>query len=180
MTPPPKVKAGEPEGGGGGTSARLRFHHSRGGVFEISAEAVAALRAFEQHEPDATEAGGVLLGRYIRDGSDIIVDSITTPQPMDVRARYAFDRNGEHQRLIDEAWERSDGTCTFLGDWHTHPEPDPNPSPLDLDNWKRMLREDIAEDQACFFVIIGQRKIRCWEGNRSYGTVAALKEGAPT
>lgn len=154
---------------------RLSFQHSRGGIFQLGADAVAALRAFEQHAPDATEAGGVLLGRYLRCGFDIVVDAITTPQPTDVRARFTFDRNGEHQRLIDEAWKRSDGTCCFLGDWHTHAEPYPTPSPVDHANWLRMMREDLVEDQACFFVIVGQLEIRCWEGDRAAGTVARVE-----
>jgi integrative and conjugative element protein (TIGR02256 family) len=57
-----------------------------------------------------------------------VVDSITTPQPTDVRTRFTFDRNGEHQRLINESWECSAGTCSFVGDWHTHAELYPAPS----------------------------------------------------
>lgn len=152
----------------------MRFEHSRGGVIQIGEEVLATLRSFAQHAPDALEAGGILLGRYLRDGHDLVVDEVTPPQPSDVRTRFTFDRNGEHQRFINEAWERSHGTCAFLGDWHTHAEPAPTPSSVDIENWKRMLREDIADDQACFFVIVGQREIRCWEGNRRTGKIARL------
>ncbi|HEU4731736.1 MAG TPA: Mov34/MPN/PAD-1 family protein [Kofleriaceae bacterium] len=155
--------------------SRLQFKHSRYGILQLGEDAVVALRSFEQHAPDATEAGGVLLGRYLRDGYDIVVDSITTPQPSDVRTRFGFDRNGEHQRLIDEAWERSNGTCNFLGDWHTHAEPYPRPSAIDLGNWMRMMREDIRDDEACFFVIVGQAEIRCWEGNRTTSSITRLE-----
>lgn len=148
------------------------FSHSRSGAFKIGPDALATMRSYEQHAPDALEAGGLLMGRYLRGGYDIVVDEVTVPQPGDERSRFGFYRYAEgHQPLIDAAWESSGGTCCFLGDWHTHAEPNPTPSPVDVDNWRRMLREDVMDDEACFFVIVGLREIRVWEGNRRTGAI---------
>ncbi len=144
-------------------------------MLKIGPEAVAMMRSYEQHAPDSLEAGGFLMGRYLRGGFDIVVDRITVPMPGDERERFGFFRaQAAHQRELDEAWEKSGGTCCFLGDWHTHAEPSPTPSPIDLDNWQRMLREDIQDDEACFFVIVGQQELRAWEGNRRAGKIARL------
>ena len=153
----------------------MMFAHSRRGIFKIGPEALAIMRGYEQHAPTSTEAGGLLLGRYLRGGFDIVVDRVTVPMPGDERTRFGFFRAAEtHQRLVDEAWSESGGTCCFLGDWHTHAEPHPTPSSVDLENWQRMLHEDIQDDEACFFVIVGQREVRVWEGNRRTGENTAL------
>ena len=150
----------------------LTFEHSRSGRIKIGSEAISTMRAFAQHADDAHEAGGLMLGRYIHDGHDLVVDRVTTPKPSDTRSRFAFHREAdEHQAEIDAAWKESGGTRVFLGDWHTHAEPDPTPSDIDRDNWRRMLREDIRDNEACFFVIVGQREIRCWEGDRATGEI---------
>lgn len=58
--------------------------------FEISVAAWTLMQCFRQHEPHQAEAGGVLLGRHLRDGSAIIVDAITTPLPGDRQSRTRF------------------------------------------------------------------------------------------
>jgi integrative and conjugative element protein (TIGR02256 family) len=125
-----------------------------------------AIQRFRQTEPHITEAGGVLLGRHLRDGSAIIVDNITTPLPGDRRSRTRFYRaQRRHQAVIDEAWHTSNGTCTDLGEWHTHPEPIPMPSGVDWTDWKRRLRSD-QYSEPIFFVIVGTQQVAAWEGRR--------------
>ena len=36
-------------------------------------------------------------------------------------------------------WAASNGTVTYIGEWHTHPELTPNPSQIDLNSWKNLL-----------------------------------------
>lgn len=68
----------------------MKFSHSRGGVLKIGPDALAAMRRYEQHAPDATEAGGLLLGRYLLDGRHLVRPS---PQPLGRVARI-FQRRG--------------------------------------------------------------------------------------
>ena len=82
----------------------LIFRHSRDGVLKLTSEALETMLAFAQRDGDDFEAGGFLLGRLIRDCRDVIVDSVTTPQPGDQRSRFGFIRNGEHQDLLNAAW----------------------------------------------------------------------------
>src|SRR5215510_10913306 len=108
------------------------FRRSESRYFEISAAAWSVIRSFQQTDVYASEAGGILLGRHLRDGSAIIVDEVTTPMRGDRRSRTRFHRGRrQHQAMIDQAWHTSSGTCTYLGEWHTHPEPIPTPSVVD-------------------------------------------------
>ena len=134
--------------------------------FEISAAAWQAMHGFIQHASDATEAGGVLLGRHLRDGSAIVVDAVTAPMDGDRRARTRFHRARRwHQAAIDAAWVASEGTCTYLGEWHTHPEPIPTPSPVDRTDWHRRLLQD-RYTAPLFFMIVGTAAVGVWEGRR--------------
>lgn len=138
-----------------------------GGKFEISAKALARILCFVQDHPHKLEAGGVMLGRHILDSPDIVVDAVTTPRAGDCRAPFRFYRNQyAHQRVIDRVWRESGATCAYLGEWHTHPEPAPQPSALDLREWQRKLREDIFTGEALYFVILGTKHLRVWEGHR--------------
>jgi integrative and conjugative element protein (TIGR02256 family) len=144
----------------------LQFIRADDTLFEISIAAWSAMQPFVQHSIHAMEAGGVLLGRHLRDRSAIIVDVATIPQPGDRRSRTRFHRaRRHHQAVIDKAWRESDRTCTYLGEWHTHPEEIPAPSHVDWRDWRRRLRED-NYTEPLFFIIVGTMKISVWEGWR--------------
>ncbi len=104
------------------------FHRSkRQGRLKLTAEAVASIQDFIQDKPGKMEAGGVLLGRRISESHDVIIDLVTLPQPSDKRQRFSFFRKHRaHQSIIDKAWIESNGSCNYLGEWHTHPEPTPD------------------------------------------------------
>jgi integrative and conjugative element protein (TIGR02256 family) len=72
--------------------------------------------------------------------------------------------------VIDRAWRQSGGTCTYLGEWHTHPEQHPTPSGIDWQNWQRKLLVD-RFTEPIFFVIVGIAAIHVWEGRRSRGLI---------
>lgn len=149
------------------------FHRSSNKRFEISSDAWQVMRNFRQSESHMPEAGGVLLGRHLVDGSAIIVDAITIPMHGDRASRFRFYRDRRrHQAIIDKMWRDSNGTCTYLGEWHTHPERIPSPSSIDLKEWIRRLGTD-SFSEPIFFVIVGIDEVAAWEGSQD-GTLTRL------
>ncbi len=143
------------------TFARLTAGH-----FQIGPDALSTLLSYIQNGPGKREAAGVLLGRHILNSEDIVVDGATRPMPGDWRTRTQYRRaRRRHQIEIDQAWKRSHGTCTYLGEWHTHAEPYPIPSKIDMQDWQRRLRVD-KYTEPIFFVIVGTSAICAWEGRR--------------
>lgn len=136
------------------------------GVFSIGAIPMERMLKHRQDTKKKREAGGVLVGRHLLNGVDMIVDGVTEPLQDDKRSRFSFFRSQQkHQSALDLAWQVSEGTQTYLGEWHTHPEPAPVPSPTDFRDWRRKLREDVYTD-VLFFVIVGTESLCVWEGNR--------------
>ena len=148
----------------GFAAGRLTFARVRRGRFQIGPSVLAVMRQYVQDAPEKAEAGGILLGRHILGTDDIIVDDVTSPKPGDRRSRFQFFRaRWRHQAAIDRAWQESSGTCTYLGEWHTHPELCPNPSLVDRLRWQqKLLRDRFTEP--IFFVIVGIAEVRVWEG----------------
>lgn len=123
-----------------------------------------AMLAHRQLKCLSREAGGMLLGRRIRDSSDVIVDRITIPCQRDVRRRFLFVRDvASSQRIVEGAWAHSKGTEGYLGEWHTHPEDVPSPSSVDHENWLNVFVNTVIEFSELFFVIVGRRSTRMWE-----------------
>lgn len=148
-----------------------------GGKFKIDGLPLQKISEYLQINPRMNEAGGVLLGRYIIDSNDIVVDDITTPMPNDVRKRcFYLKQKKYHQAVVTEKWIKSNGTCNYLGEWHTHPEAVPNPSSIDTGEWKRLLKSTKFDGEFLYFIIAGTQIIRVWEGNRTNSTITQLEE----
>lgn len=148
-------------------SIKMIFQFKKNGKIKISRSTVNRLLEYVQDENGKLEAGGVLLGRYLIDSENIIVDRITVPMVGDSRERNYFKRHQKrHQKVIEKAWEDSGGTCNYLGEWHTHAERYPIPSSLDKREWKRKLQEDTFDSDNLYFIIVGTKSTRAWEGNR--------------
>ena len=144
--------------------------------FKIDAAVVHLFRRHVQNGPHRPEAGGVLLGRQIRETCDSVVDRASTPMPRDERGRLFFNRRDPgHQVFMDEAWKASEGTTVYLGEWHTHPEPVPRPSGVDLHDWRRRLKHDDVPSQETFFVIVGKSEVCVWRGDRRSGAIRQMR-----
>ena len=136
------------------------------GRLKIGRDALKSMRGYIQDSPEKTEACGVLLGRYIKDTDDVVVDSVTVPTRGDRRTRLRYFRARKaHQEQIDIAWARSRGTSVYLGEWHTHPVATPVPSTVDILDWRRKLLVD-SFARYLFFLILGTHQIGMWEGRR--------------
>ncbi len=110
------------------------------------------------------EAGGILVGRILVEGNNIIIDDISEPMPTDKRKRNSFSRGPDgHQEYMNESFQREKGCCFYLGEWHTHPEKVPNPSSIDRKDWERLLK--VGFESGClFFIIVGIDDLKVWYG----------------
>ena len=123
--------------------------------------------AYSQAIPSDHEAGGLLLGRLIIDCNDVVIDDVTVPDIEDQSGRFFFFRKAlAHQEKLKQRWLQSNGTCNYLGEWHTHPEAIPRPSSHDISNWKRILWEAKYDSGFLFFIIVGTQTISVWEGKK--------------
>ena len=146
------------------------------GRIKLPAEVIASIHGYVQNDCHKPEGGGVMLGRYIIDSQDVVIDKISFPMPGDRATRSTFFRKKKaHQQIIEREWEDSNHTCTYLGEWHTHPEQCPSPSCIDEFNWKRKLKRDVFDSDFLFFLIAGTSELRMWEGHRRLKTVSMLK-----
>jgi len=149
---------------------------SEKGLFKINLEVLKTMTSFRQDNISKTEAGGVLLGRFILNSNNLVVDKVTIPMAGDKRSRYAFIRSEKmHQKIITATWKKSNGTCNYLGEWHTHPESYPTPSRQDIFNWKNILTTGIFSSLYLYFIIVGINEIRIWDGNRLTKQIKRLK-----
>lgn len=105
------------------------------------------------------EAGGILLGRYR--GTNLEVVDATEPFPSDRRSRYSFKRNSiGHADAAMKQWVSSNGTITYVGEWHTHPQIDPLPSMLDVREWA-LLAKEYTSNPLMISVIAGTKSLYC-------------------
>jgi integrative and conjugative element protein (TIGR02256 family) len=156
---------------------QIEFRLSNKGKIKIDADPLARMLHYQQKGKEDTEAGGVLLGRLIKDSKDIVIDHVSVPMIGDKRTRFSFIRNKKmHQRIIDSEWEKSKGTCNYIGEWHTHPEEYPTPSSIDLSNWKLRLKDDIFTSRYLYFVIVGLKETSAWEGDKRTFKIIKLKK----
>ncbi len=153
----------------------MRFWRLHKGLVEIGDAANVVMQRYCQSDAEATEAGGVLLGRLILNTDDIIIDEATDPTDSDQRGRFFFKRaqRTTQQRIIN-AWTTSAGTQIYLGEWHTHPEDDPVPSRQDLRNWRRIMHSAKYEQEYLLFVIVGKQCTRIWEAGKASGAIQEL------
>ena len=92
------------------------FFLSNRGRIKIGPEALTAILRLIQIDPKSREAGGVLMGRFIKEAKDIAIDRVTIPMEGDRRNRFVFKRLSPlHQAELDTEWIASRGTCNYLG-----------------------------------------------------------------
>jgi len=141
----------------------VKFELINGGYVEISESALTTLYKFRQTNPDDKEAGGILLGRFIRDSKDVVIDAATPPDKQDKRSLFRFFRKKRtSQKIVNKAWKETEHTKNYLGDWHTHPENHPTPSGHDINNWLRIGRKALYEQDFLIFIIVGIISTRAW------------------
>ncbi len=145
----------------------LRFDGD--GLILLAPTVEAAVAAFVSDFELRLEAGGIFIGSHR--GPHVEIAACTTPLPRDVRRPTSFDRkDAGHQAVALAAWQRSGGTDTYVGEWHTHPVDDPTPSALDLRTWRAVMSR-VADPVV--FLIAGRRSFWC-----AYGRGCELRKAA--
>lgn len=153
------------------------FQLQNGGKLKITQEALKMMISFVQNEDRKLEAGGVLLGRFIKDTKNIVIDEISVPQKNDKRERCFFFKNHqEHQKIMIDKWKASKGTCTYIGEWHTHPEKYPIPSLIDKQTWQKLVQKAVFHNNSLFFIIVGIVQLVAFEVNKKNFNITRLKQ----
>lgn len=149
------------------------------GRFKIDVEPLKIIYKYILEDPEEYEAGGILLGRRIiaeNNNIDVIVDYATEPMEGDVRSKGSFKRSiEEHQKLINDYYEKSKGTCNYIGEWHTHSSLIPEPSKQDMISFKNILKKTKGGFSHLYFVIVGVAVIRVWEGDKKTRELKEMK-----
>lgn len=85
-------------------------------------------------------------------GPHIELVSITNQLPKDISNPFSFIRQDpKHCEIAHEQWKKSDGTITFIGEWHTHPSGLAAPSIIDKKNWQKITKHS---EMPMIFIII--------------------------
>lgn len=120
----------------------------------LKPDAIKKLLKYRQLNITDTEAAGVLIGE--KRGQHFVICDISEPQKKDVRSRYSVNRcDPEHQQIVNKAFNLSNGTWQYLGEWHTHPEANPYPSITDTNSWNQNLTKYFP----IILIIIGTKTI---------------------
>lgn len=155
----------------------LIFQSEDGAKIKVSKAPLQIMLSFRQMKRGSHESGGVLLGRYLKDSMDVVVDFVTTPKKNDSSTEVFFFKNkDEHQAVIDEKWEETKWTCNYLGEWHTHPEDHPTPSSLDIKTWLRLVKETEFEFGELHFIIVGRKSACAYKVNKRVKQLTPIHE----
>jgi integrative and conjugative element protein (TIGR02256 family) len=129
------------------------------GKVELPAASLLFLSQYRQFGEN-NETGGVLIGKRV--GSIWVISSPMPPSSKDLAGRTWHKRNREDaQALINSEFDRTDGLCNYLGEWHTHPEPNPRPSTHDYRMLEDLLRTSKLEITFLIGVIVGNKTQGC-------------------
>lgn len=139
-------------------------------------EIIETMHRFIQWNRSDEEAGGIIVGRENLGNDNLILEYITSPMENDIRTRTRFTRKDlGHLNYYKQLYIDHNGIYAYFGEWHTHPEDIPHYSILDLNNWKRIAKDDPKNIQ--YHIIVGRRQLRLWEMGIGYFTPRLLYEG---
>ncbi|CAM3893675.1 MULTISPECIES: Mov34/MPN/PAD-1 family protein [Paenibacillus] len=137
------------------------------------------LFSYSQDHYKTPESGGILVGRILKCDSNIVVDNASEPMKSDFQARCRFIRGSVgHQDFFNQHWEKSEGRCFYLGEWHTHPEESPKPSNTDISGWRKLLNESVQGQKQLIFIIVGTKELVVWFGEKRLSEVLILRVGS--
>ena len=127
-------------------------------IINIDGKLVNELLSYRQKKDSDSETGGVLMGELYPNSNRIQITHILVCKHT-TNSRYGLELNVEClQKQMNEIWEKSKGTITYLGDWHTHPEFNPKPSYVDYKTFVKNYYKSKFEQNLLLYIILGQEK----------------------
>ncbi|WP_342590608.1 Mov34/MPN/PAD-1 family protein [Acinetobacter guillouiae] len=134
----------------------------------ITPEVADIFISYRQLSSSSPESAGVIIGE--RRGVHIVIRTISVPSDADIRSRFMVNRiSKHHQETVDTAFQNSDGTYQYLGEWHTHPEDAPTPSMTDYSSWNKNL----SAKEPLILIIVGRTQF--WVGKKINQKIEVLK-----
>lgn len=120
------------------------------------------MKQYVQSNKDDCEAGGIIIGRENLSNENLIFEFITEPMKMDRRMPTRFYRDdSNHIKFFEKLYYDNNKIYAYYGEWHTHFEEIPHYSFMDLDNWRKISRDNPYAIQ--FHIIVGINKIVIWK-----------------
>ena len=65
-----------------------------------------------------------------------------------------------HQKVVDDAFKKSNGEWHYLGEWHTHPEAQPRPSNCDYKGWSQLIGNEKFNELPKLLWIAGNKSYK--------------------
>ncbi|MCT7630951.1 Mov34/MPN/PAD-1 family protein [Aliarcobacter butzleri] len=113
------------------------------------------LLSYRQIRDCDKETGGVLMGELYPHSNRIQITHILVCKHT-TNSRYGLELNVAClQKQMNKIWEDSNGTITYLGDWHTHPEFNPKPSYVDYTTFIKNYYTSKFEQNLLIYIILG-------------------------
>lgn len=135
----------------------------------ISPEVANTFISYRQLSNSSHESAGVIIGE--RRGIHIVVKMLSEPSNRDIRTRFMVDRiSKHHQKVVDEAFKKSNGELHYLGEWHTHPEDVPKPSMTDYRSWHKNLKSN----DPLILIVVGRTNF--WIGKKIKDNIEVLRQ----
>lgn len=114
------------------------------------------------HYPD--ETGGILMGYHYE--NSFLISHIIGPGPKAIHTKTSFTPDDEyHENEIAVIYKASNGSITYLGDWHTHPGEGSYLSALDKSTLKKISDYKLARLPEPLMIILGTFpvELKCWK-----------------
>lgn len=124
---------------------------------ELDHNLVNELLSYQQTHDNDFENGGILMGELYPKSNRIKITHILVCEHSK-NSKYELELNIKClQKQMDKIWDKSNGTITYLGDWHTHPESNPKPSYIDYKTFVKNYFVSTFEQNVLLYMILGNR-----------------------
>jgi integrative and conjugative element protein (TIGR02256 family) len=137
---------------------KINFHQPNLNI-EIDESVIKIFNSYKQKKINDSEKGGVLMGNLYPSSNKIVITHALICKNQEA-TRHGLNLNTKClQEKILKIWDDSNGTITYLGDWHTHPEHSPQPSITDYKTFVLNYFTSKFDQNLLLYIIVGSDKI---------------------